>query len=141
MFKFHLQKITVFSAMISLLIFMIGSCSPSPPKNSRVAQAERGKALFDEHCGTCHGENRNMALIDTMLVKPPDLTLIKERKGVTEFPIVEMARMIDGRNLVKIHGDRAMPVWGEVFAAQGDDEEAIRGKKGELIAYLMSIQK
>jgi len=127
--------------MITLLIFMLGSCAQQAPKNSRAAQAERGEMLFNEHCASCHGDNKDVARVDTLDVTPPDLTMIKARRRVANFPIVEMARMIDGRNLVKIHGPRAMPVWGEVFAGSGDDEEMIRSKKGELVAYLMSIQK
>ena len=126
---------------VVMLIFIFGSCQNNPPKNSRVAQAERGKLLYEEHCTDCHGANPDTSIVNHLETPPPDLALIKHRKGVTNFPIVEMARMIDGRNLVKVHGPRAMPVWGEVFASEGNDEETIRGKKGELVAYLMSIQK
>lgn len=139
----HLQfkKIALVASMIAMAIFIFASCQQNPPKNSRMAQAERGKALFDKHCTTCHGDNPDEATVAALDKPPPDLALIKDRRAVTEFPVVEMARMIDGRNLVKIHGQRAMPVWGQVFSNDGDDEEAIRGKKGELVAYLMSIQK
>ena len=64
-----------------------------------------------------------------------------KKRGLNEFPIAEIARIIDGRLLVKAHGAREMPVWGEVYEAQGMDDEAIRGRKGELVAYLMSIQE
>lgn len=139
--NFSFRHFVTLSALIALLIFMLGSCAQKAPKNSRAAQAEAGKLLFDEHCSSCHGDNKDVARVDTLDITPPDLTMIKARRRVSNFPIVEMARMIDGRNLVKIHGPRAMPVWGEVFASSGDDEEAIRTKKGELVAYLMSIQK
>lgn len=139
--KFIFQSLFTLAALVAMLVFILGSCAEKAPKHSRAAQAERGEELFNEHCASCHGESKDMAIVDTLSVTPPDLTLIKARRGAANFPVVEMARMIDGRNLVKIHGDRAMPVWGEVFAEQGDDEEAIRDKKGELVAYLMSIQK
>lgn len=139
--KFVFQSLFTLTFLIAILVFMMGSCADKAPKNSRAAQAERGEVLFNEHCVSCHGENKDMAIVDTMSVTPPDLTLIKARRGAANFPVVEMARMIDGRNLVKIHGARAMPVWGEIFADQGNTEEDIRDKKGELVAYLMSIQK
>lgn len=139
--KFSFQSLFTLAVLVAMLVFILGSCADKAPKHSLAAQAERGEVLFKEHCASCHGENKDMAIVDTLSVTPPDLTLIKARRGAANFPLVEMARMIDGRNLVKIHGPRAMPVWGEIFAGQGDTEDAIRDKKGELVAYLMSIQK
>lgn len=139
--NFIFKSLSTLMSLIVMLLFFLAGCADKAPKHSRAAQAERGEVLFNEHCASCHGDNKDMALVDTMSVAPPDLTLIKARRGASNFPLVEMARMIDGRNLVKIHGPRAMPVWGEIFASQGDDEDAIRNKKGELVAYLMSIQK
>ena len=124
----------------SLMIQINFSCGLSdPPEGSRAKQAERGAAVFKEQCARCHGMKNIAPTVDSL--HAPDLTQIKQRRGVHKFPIGEVARIIDGRNIVKAHGPRPMPVWGEVYKSEGMDETEIKGKKGELVAYLMSIQK
>ena len=51
--------------------------------------------------------------------------------------------MIDGRQVVKVHGDSQMPVWGDAFAksATDSDERAIKAKIDALVEYLESIQE
>ena len=51
--------------------------------------------------------------------------------------------MIDGRQVVKPHGESQMPVWGDAFAksATESDERAIKAKIDALVAYLASIQE
>jgi mono/diheme cytochrome c family protein len=131
------------SSMI-LLLFAIQiniGCNQGPPKNTRASQAVAGKAIFNEQCAMCHGSDEVKATVDSLKTLPADLTTIMKRRGLKEFPIAEIARIIDGRLLVQAHGPREMPVWGEVYEAQGLNDEEIRGRKGQLVAYLMSIQK
>lgn len=130
--------------ILSLVMYMALGCNAGPPKNSRAAQALEGKAMFNEQCASCHGSDEvtvNKSLIDTLEMAPPDLKRIMKRRGVTQFPVAEVARIIDGRILVKSHGPREMPVWGKVYEESGMDETEIKGEKGKLIAYLMDIQK
>lgn len=133
---------TIFALVLLILTVQLNTgCKQGPPKNTRAAQAVAGKAIFNEQCAVCHGSKEVEASVDTLKTIPLDLTKIMKRRGLKEFPIAEVARIIDGRLLVKAHGDREMPVWGEVYEAQGMDSEEIRGRKGELVAYLMSIQE
>lgn len=101
----------------------------------------RGEKIFHEQCGSCHGDNPDKSIVDGLQAPPPNLRYIMQRRGADEFPIAEIARIIDGRKEVAAHGPRSMPVWGEVYSQEGLDENDIRGKKGELVAYLMNIQK
>lgn len=116
------------------------SCDFGPPEGSRAKQAERGKLIFEKQCKGCHGMNGEAGTIDTLETKAKDLTRINKSRKITTFPVERIARYIDGRNLVKAHGPREMPVWGEVYKQEGLNETEIKGRKGELIAYLMSIQ-
>ena len=131
-----------FSALLFSAIFMIAiSCDQKPPKNSRVAQAMRGQEIFKEKCVKCHGEDGKGLKVDSLATQPADLTEIMWNRRVKEFPILEIANLIDGRKMAEAHGTRAMPIWGEVFAEEEYlDEKQIKGKMAELIAYLMSIQ-
>lgn len=126
--------------LVALVAFLM-SCNQGPPKNSRAAQAMRGKAFFMENCTGCHGPNANKELVATLESPPRDLAKIMKRRRTSTFPIVEIASYIDGRRVLK-HHKRDMPAWGKYF----EDEEKltdheIKGKMGELIAYLMTIQE
>jgi len=72
------------------------------------------------------------------------ITTITQRHG-GEFPAAELARTIDGRDVVAAHGSREMPVWGRRFG-QGvtpdtTGEEIARGNISVLIDYLRTIQR
>ena len=137
------SKLSVITFLISIFMVLIIGCDMAPPKNSRAAQAIAGKALFNNQCASCHGSAEvaaDPAILDTLQLIPPDLKRIMKRRGVTDFPISEIAQIIDGRITVAKHGPREMPVWGQVYEEEGLNETDIKGKKGELIAYLMNIQ-
>lgn len=140
-----INKITGLLAlfMLSLGLFIFVSCD-SGPENPRYEQAQRGKAHFEKYCVACHGMDGKGIHIDSLpeFDQPKDLTQIVASRGGGEFPIVYVAQKIDGRNAVKAHGPRTMPVWGDVFTNEEHlDNQELKGKLGEIIAYLMSIQK
>ena len=141
--KNPINKLTIAgSLLLSCFIYIIaGSCIKGPPEGSRAAQAMRGQEHYVKYCAACHGEDGKGLDIDSLHRMPADLTRITENWRTGKFPVVEVARMIDGRDMVKSHGTRQMPVWGEVFSTQEHlDETEIKGKLGEIIAYLMTIQ-
>ncbi len=76
-------------------------------------------------------------------VPPADLTrLSAENEGV--FPEERVRRAIDGREEVRLHGEREMPIWGEVLQAEGEGkgaEDAAQAKIEALIRYLRHIQE
>ena len=124
-----------------LVLLLMAACTAKPPENSRAAQANRGRAHYQEHCIGCHGADGKGMVIDSLQVMSADLTRIVASRKNKEFPIKEIARIIDGRDFVRHQKTRAMPIWGEEFKVEGDaDENQLRGKLGEIIAYLMSIQ-
>jgi mono/diheme cytochrome c family protein len=126
----------------ALLMHFMAACTFEPPQDSRAAQAKKGLAIYKEQCASCHGGKGMVATVDTLSTPAPDLTRILASRGKKsgDFPVGEIARVIDGRMEVAAHGPRTMPVWGEVYESEGMDDNEIKGRKGELIAYLMSIQ-
>lgn len=131
---------------IATILFAIAfvACDTAPPKNSRSAQILRGKSLFDKNCLACHGANAqgDGVVADTLMGKPADLTKIVARRKGREFPVMEIAKYIDGRQFIASHGSREMPVWGDIFAQEeGASESDLQGKMGDLVSYLMSIQE
>jgi mono/diheme cytochrome c family protein len=109
-----------------------------------------GEADFRASCSACHGEDgRGQGTKDFGLsVAPPDLTTLARRNDGA-FPRDRLRRIIDGREDIKIHSNREMPVWGELF--KRDAEEGLGGGEGEdtlvarrieaLIDFIESFQR
>jgi hypothetical protein len=107
-----------------------------------------GKIKYDKYCATGHGHTAKgdgpSAVILT--IKPADLTQLSKRNN-GQFPFWRAYRMIDGREEVRGHGTRAMPLWGFVFhveeGAQTDpyQEDLVRGRVWQLVYFLESIQE
>jgi mono/diheme cytochrome c family protein len=112
----------------------------APPAEARVS----GKSVFTTYCASCHGESGrgNGAVAIFLRRRPADLTQIAIRNKGT-FPADKVHAMIDGRHVVKVHGDSQMPVWGDAFAksATDSDERAVKAKIDSLVAFLESIQE
>jgi mono/diheme cytochrome c family protein len=101
-----------------------------------------GSELFQSHCATCHGATArgDGALSGQLRHMPPDLTKFTTRNGGV-FPSEKVRRIIDGRD-VMAHGDRSMPVWGNVFSRQRDsDESSVAARIEALVVFLQSIQE
>ena len=81
-------------------------------------------------------------MVQVMRVNVPNLRQLSARNGGV-FPADAAASYIDGRDLPISHGDRVMPVWGDVFDTTSDillDAEAAEQRIADIVAYLESIQ-
>ena len=129
---------------------------------SSAAHAEDDTIGSDEYrisCMSCHGVGGrgDGALAKFLTVKPTDLTSLAKNNGgqypklkAGQYPFLQVYQIIDGRAAVEVHGERAMPVWGNRYlAAQpggvssygGDYEKMVRGRILELVYYIQSIQQ
>ena len=104
-----------------------------------------GRKVYEQNCSACHGrEGKGDGGASTMFtVKPADLTQIS-KKNNGEYPFWKVYRTIDGREEVKSHGTRDMPIWGSDFRMEAGTntlaESQVRGRILELVYYLQSIQ-
>jgi mono/diheme cytochrome c family protein len=104
-----------------------------------------GKPVFEQYCATCHGgDAKGGGVASNMLtVKPADLTMISKKNNGT-FPFWRMYGVVDGREEIKGHGTRDMPIWGAEFRTQAasniNAQSQVRGRILELVYYLQSIQ-
>jgi len=77
-------------------------------------------------------------------VKVPDLTLLKSKYRGT-YPMERVMSSIDGRRAVRGHGDRTMPVWGEVFRDEQANEKYVelftQCKVKWIAEYIGTLQK
>ena len=119
----------------------------------RVAAAQEmdvitaGEIEYDHHCASCHGtDGRGQGVMARYLtIEPTDLTsLAKKNDG--SFPFWQVYRTIDGREEIRGHGTRKMPVWGSRFSSDAGGEDSgsrsqVAGRILGLVFYLQHIQK
>ncbi len=103
-----------------------------------------GQTSYEVFCHGCHGESGrgDGPLADLLKVVPSDLTRLTEKYG-GEFPAEHVARAIDGREDVRGHVPRGMPVWGlgfQSFSRDSNQEEEVQARILDLVTYLRSIQ-
>ena len=110
----------------------------------------KGRVTYRVYCINCHGPKAlgDGTLAEMLTTRPSDLTLLKSNNG-GKYPAEKVRDVIDGRNEVRGHGMKEMPVWGDVFQTSslepsdsdetGDDRA--RRKVHELVLYLESIQQ
>jgi hypothetical protein len=68
----------------------------------------------------------------------PSLRVLARRNGDV-FPTDAVTAYIDGRQLKAAHGDRQMPIWGDVF--RSPDQNKARERIDSLVEFLRTIQE
>jgi mono/diheme cytochrome c family protein len=110
------------------------------------ADTDSGKEMYRRYCASCHGVDGkgNGPVASQLKIKLSDLTTIKKRNNGV-FPVDNVMATIDGRRVIKGHGDGEMPVWGEVFSSEVDKKkyaELTTLLKAKLIAeYVATLQR
>jgi mono/diheme cytochrome c family protein len=109
-----------------------------------------GKREYTENCAVCHGkagkgDGPYAGLVDTRIA---DLTVLsKGNKGV--FPFARVYEVIDGRQAVKAHGPRDMPIWGTEYQTKAaeyyrdidyDPDVYMRARILALTEYIYRLQ-
>jgi mono/diheme cytochrome c family protein len=107
------------------------------------AEQPNGAQLFMNHCAACHGADAEGSgpVAAVLQNTVPNLRALAQRNGGT-FPADSVTAYIDGREVKAAHGDRQMPVWGDVFRGpeQGTAERTVRERIAALVAFLRGIQ-
>jgi mono/diheme cytochrome c family protein len=113
------------------------------------SETDVGKREYDSNCAVCHatdgkGQGPYREFLD---VAPSDLTVLtKNNQGV--FPINRVYEVIDGREAIKAHGPREMPIWARNTASRQPNlhrrpsiRSYVRNRILALIDYLYRIQQ
>jgi mono/diheme cytochrome c family protein len=106
------------------------------------AKAPDGAELFRAFCASCHGNNGtgDGVMAAQLTREPPNLTELQVRNRGT-FPAPLLKRIIDGREIAA-HGNRTMPVWGDVFMRQDDGgRSGAAARVDALVEFIQSIQQ
>jgi mono/diheme cytochrome c family protein len=107
------------------------------------AASDTGARLYLNHCAACHGADGEGSgpVAAAMQVTMPNLRTLTMRSGGA-FPQEAVTAYIDGREIKAAHGDRQMPVWGDVFrgADQGTAERTVRRRIAALVEFIAMLQ-
>lgn len=117
------------------------------------AKLDLGKSEFESKCAICHGRDGkgNGSAAELLKKAPTDLTALSRNNGGV-FPFDRVYSMIDGREWVKAHGERDMPIWGKAYSGERvraaeyyadmpyDMEMYVRVRILALIDYLHRLQ-
>lgn len=109
-----------------------------------------GKLEYEGHCAVCHGDTATGfgAFGGMMTGRVPDLTTLSKRNGGV-FPFSRVYETIDGTQLLKAHGTREMPIWGQRYRIEAakyyvdipyDERAFVRARILALTEYLSSLQ-
>ncbi|CAN5426071.1 cytochrome c [soil metagenome] len=132
-------------------ILMVCVIIPGAVFSSPVSAADAlGKRDFETFCASCHGESGrgDGSLAEFKVLEAADLTALARRNGGT-FPAERVEQVIDGREQVKVHGPRDMPVWGEWFDYYAkkpglhakERKIVVRERISALTAYIRTLQE
>ena len=114
------------------------------------SRTEPGKREYMSNCAVCHGVagKGDGSYVELLRTRVPDITTIIQRnKGV--FPTDRVYQIIDGRETLKSHGTREMPIWGQDYSVKAaayyvdvpyEPEVYIRMRILALIDYIYSLQ-
>jgi mono/diheme cytochrome c family protein len=110
-----------------------------------------GKFQYESNCAVCHGKAGKgdgpfAGHVDTKA--GADITMLSKRNGGV-FPFARVYEVIDGRQEIKYHGTRDMPIWGQDYQAKAmgdyvdhpfDAETYVRVRILALTDYLYRLQ-
>lgn len=144
--KFN-QKMTLVA--LTLVVLTCGQAIGADGKD----RVDVGKREYMNRCAVCHGPSGkgDGGAIDILKVAPADLTTLSKKNGGI-FPFDRVYAVIDGRQVMKGHGTRDMPIWGRELSMEGakadeyfagmpyDMEMYVRSRILALIDYLNRIQ-
>jgi mono/diheme cytochrome c family protein len=131
--------------LLAILIVSLVSTTLAQAQETEVIAG--GELEYQNHCAICHGvDGKGRGIMAKFLTIPPtDLTQIA-KKNASRFSFWQVYRVIDGREEVRGHGTREMPIWGARFQAEarGSDQGSrsqVSGRILSLVFYLQHIQE
>lgn len=108
--------------------------------------ADLGRAEYAAQCAQCHGPQGrgDGPQAREMKLPVPDLGTLAQRAG-DRFPAERVRRVIDGRDDIKGHAGRQMPLWGQRYrrhaggSAAGEAE--VQRRIEALVEHLRTLQR
>lgn len=135
------------SCLIFYVAILVASISTTQALAQETEVIAGGDLEYQNHCAICHGvDGKGRGIMNKFLtIQPADLTQVS-KKNADRFPFWQVYRVIDGREEIRGHGTREMPIWGARFQAEakGSDPGSraqAAGRILSLVFYLQHIQE
>jgi len=101
-----------------------------------------GKEMFKSYCAVCHGTDAKGGgpAASALKTPPTDLTLLAQKDG-GKYPAAHVAAVIRGQADITSHGNKDMPVWGELFSSISQGHESqVQQRVANLVDYIQTLQ-
>ncbi|OHC66738.1 MAG: hypothetical protein A3H93_11030 [Rhodocyclales bacterium RIFCSPLOWO2_02_FULL_63_24] len=130
-------------------VMIVGSVATAAAAADKLMDV--GKFEYEGACAVCHGitGKGNGPFMGQLATRVPDLTVLAANNGGV-FPFDRVYQVIDGRQELKAHGTREMPIWGRSFRMQSsaffenypphDIESSARSRILALTEYVYRLQ-
>lgn len=133
--------------LVLLLVQFVasGSGCSNNEKTESVENPYAGYLSYRQYCASCHGleADGNGPVAPTLKFPPADLTKLGKKYGMP-LPRKKLIEFIDGRQMVRTHGTREMPVWGnklfEIAPSREFRNAAILEDVESIVIYLETVQ-
>ncbi len=137
-------------ALLSTAGFAMTGADNNPPASGTGLSVGLGAGDFRTYCAACHGVEAkgDGTVAEFLTIAAADLTQLKKKNNGI-FPRERISAVIDGREQVKVHGPRDMPVWGDWFRTEAatadstpDEREAtVAARIKALVDYIETLQE
>jgi len=128
--------------LVLVLLSWLMAAQQAIPESHQTSARPSGSVLFKEYCASCHADDGKGAgpAAFAFKVQPPDLTALS-RQNRGKFPRDRVVQAIRGDRMPNAHGSTDMPVWGFVFFALTDmNQAAVKQRINDLTEYIKSLQ-
>lgn len=148
--RFVLSQLAVAILSTGLLLGAPGGAQAEDPATDPANDPEiLGAQEYRRACSSCHGEQGrgDGPMAEVMTFPPADLSrLAIENDG--EYPFWDVYQVIDGRKATRSHGGSEMPIWGDFFNLEAEQqygpysaELVARTRIIALVYYIQSLQR
>ena len=98
--------------------------------------------MYKSYCAVCHGQDGKGKgpAADALKVPPTDVTTLSKNNG-GKYPSLKVAATIRGEGNLPAHGNKEMPVWGQLFWTMSHGHESeVQQRVTNLNKYIESLQ-